>query len=103
MDYSVKGKTIYTSDSSLPYVKKATHSFLKNMENNIVKDMVAVVSFSSSTKIVSDFTNDFNLLKTRIDSIQKSDNRTNISIGLQKAKELLSEYKNIKYRNFKIP
>ena len=92
-------KPVYKSDTALPYVKRAVISFLRKMKNDKVKDMVAVVTFNSNVSVVSNFTDDYDKLETKINNLSKVNSNVNISLGLKKAKELLndgkSSYKNV--------
>lgn len=83
------GKLIYTADTAIDYVKKASKKFLSDITKANDNNYVAVVSYKSDAEVVSDFTQDTTILNSAIDNLTDSGTRS-ISDGLKTADSLLA-------------
>lgn len=84
------GKLIYTVDSPIEYIKAAAQKFVDQVQKANGTNYVAVVSYSSSTSVKTDFTTDTKALSTAIDNISMTELWADIDGALLKADELLS-------------
>ena len=89
--FSVNGVTIYEADTAIKYVKEAAKTFADNLAKDDAKNYIAVISYKSTASIVSDFTSNVESVKSKISNLSTSSNTRDISAGLKKANELLSE------------
>ncbi len=89
ISFSQNGTKIYTADTALEYVKKASQNFVENIGKAEGNNYVAVISYNASASVVSDFTDDMDMISQKIDNL-KADSGKNISAGISKAQELLS-------------
>lgn len=90
--YSVLVLDVSGSMSGKPIaeLKKAATAFCqKVLRSNRSSNKVAIVTFASSTNLLSDFTSDLDTLLTAIDNISASGN-TYIAGGLSKAQEIMN-------------
>ena len=85
------GKDIYTADTAIEYVQKASSRFLDNISGASGDNYVAVVSYKKSATTVSNFTKDFDSLKSKIDNLYASGTTRSISSGLAYANTLLQK------------
>ena len=83
--------TFYTADTALPYVKQAAKSFLKSIKKASGKNYVAIVSYKETAEIISSFTDDIDLLETMVEKLTSSSNVRDISSGIARANQLLSD------------
>ena len=83
------GEEIYTADTAIEYVQKASSRFLDNISEAPGDNYVAVVSYKDSGTTVSNFTNDFDSLKNKINNLYASGTTRSISSGLAYANTLL--------------
>lgn len=83
------GREIYRADTAIDYVKKASSRFLENISIASGDNFVAIVSYKDFATVVSDFTEDFTLLKNKIDNLGATSTTRSISLGLAYANELL--------------
>lgn len=88
------GSEIYTADTAIEYVQRASSRFLDNISNASGDNYVAVVSYKEDATVVSDFTRDFTSLKKDINNISASSNTRSISSGLAAANDLLQNITN---------
>ena len=84
------GKTIYTANSAVEYVKDAAKKFINNTLQSGGNQQVAVVSYHKSATVQQNFTNDKQSLLDAVDKLYAHDkNATSITAGLEKANYLL--------------
>lgn len=83
------GEEIYTADTAIEYVQKASSRFLYNISEASGDNYVAVVSYKDSATTVSNFTKDFDSLKNKINNLYASSTTRSISSGLAYANTLL--------------
>lgn len=83
------GEEIYTADTAIEYVQKASSRFLDNISGASGDNYVAVVSYKDSAITVSNFTKDFDSLKNKINNLYASSTTRSISSGLAYANTLL--------------
>ena len=83
------GEEIYTADTAIEYVQKASSRFLDNISEASGDNYVAVVSYKDSATTVSNFTKDFDSLKNKINNLYASSTTRSISSGLAYANTLL--------------
>jgi len=83
------GVEIYTADTAIEYVQKASSQFLDNISGASGDNYVAVVSYEDTATTISGFTKDFELLKSKINDIYASSTSRSIAFGLASANELL--------------
>ena len=88
------GVLFYTADTALPYVKQAAKSFLKSIKKAPGKNYVAIVSYKDKAKVASGFTDDIDSLETIVDDLTSSSNVRDMSAGIDKAYQLLSDVAN---------
>lgn len=84
---------VYSSNNSIDEVKSAGESFLDSI-TEYRNNYVAIVSYSDEAEIVTDFTNDTQVLKSAINDVYETGGRSNPAAGLAKAQELLSSVTN---------
>ena len=84
------GTQIYKADSAISYVKEAASTFLLDVIKAKGENYVAVVSYNTSAKIVSDFSDDLDAVRDKVNGVTAS-GRRDISAGLKAAQDLLSE------------
>lgn len=83
------GSPLYTADTALPYVKKASKKFVEDMKAASDDNYIAIVCYgANSSKVVSQFTNDTNALVKSIDSLYES-GHSNVCSGLTDAEKLI--------------
>lgn len=87
--FTSNGEDIYTADTAIEYVQRASSRFLDNISEASGENYVAVVSYKDSATSVSNFTKDFESLKNKINSLYASSNTRSISAGLAYANTLL--------------
>lgn len=87
--FTHNGNEIYTADAAIAYVQKASSRFLDNIREASGDNYVAVVSYKDSATVVSDFTQDIDSLKDKINNIYASSTTKSISSGLSYADILL--------------
>lgn len=80
---------VYSSNNSIDEVKSAGESFLDSI-TEYRNNYVAIVSYSDEAEIVTNFTNDTQVLKSAINDVYETGGRSNPAAGLAKAQELLS-------------
>lgn len=85
------GQEIYTADTAIEYVKKASSRFLDNISGASGDNYVAVVSYKDSATTVSNFTQDYDVLKNKINNLYASSNTRSIASGLEYANTLLQD------------
>ncbi len=85
------GTVIYTAKTAIEYVRKAAISFVNSSEKHTKNHHIALVTFDDAGTIVSDFSENSDDLKEKINGITASGDVANIEDGLKKADELLSE------------
>ena len=83
------GKTIYTADSAISYVKSSAITFLNNLVNTEGENYVAVVTYADTGRIISNFTNNMDDVKAKINSLDKIGTLRDMEAGLLKAEKLL--------------
>lgn len=83
------GEEIYTADTAIEYVQKASSRFLDNISGASGDNYVAVISYKDSATTVSNFTKDFDSLKNKINNLYASSTTRSISSGLAYANTLL--------------
>ncbi len=83
------GDILYTADAALEYVQRASNRFLENVSAAAGDNRVAVVTYQSKAKTVSDFTSDFDSLKDDINALKASGDTRSVSDGLKCAGKLL--------------
>ena len=89
-DFYYDGKKIYTVDTAIEYVKKASSRFLTSISKASGDNYVAVVYYKNTAKTLSDFSNDYDNLTNDINTLTASSNTRDISSGLAMAQNLLS-------------
>lgn len=83
---------IYTANTALEYVKKASLKFLENISTSSGNNYVSIVSYKETATIVSGFTKDYDdLINYKINGLYSSSSTRDIASGLNKANELLSK------------
>ncbi len=92
-DYNTILGACVAGTTNLTISKQAASEFIDNL--NSERDKVALVSFSSSARIDSNLTNDFMLVKTKIDSFS-ANGSTAIGDALNKATSTISSSSNVK-------
>ena len=63
------GDEIYTADTAIEYVQTASSRFLDNISVASGDNYVAVVSYKDSATTVSNFTQDYDALKTIVEGV----------------------------------
>ncbi len=90
VDFIYNGTTIYTANTALPYVKKASLKFIQDVQEAPGTNYIAIVTYSGTTsKIVSPFTDDINQLQNAINSLQTLGGQRSVSSGLTTAGQLM--------------
>lgn len=93
------GKTIYTADSAIDYVKKSANSFLSDLINAKGDNYVAVVTFAGSAAVEAEFTNDINQVTEKVNGLTSSDTVRDINAGLTVANNLLQQVDDTAVKN----
>lgn len=87
--YDSDGSVLYTADTALPHVKEAAKKFIEDIGDASGDNYIAVVSYGGSTsRVVSQFTQDTDALSKAIDSLYASGDRS-VHGGLTAAGQLL--------------
>lgn len=84
-------ETIYTAETAVEYVKTAAERFLECIADSPDENYVAIVSYDSDIKTVSDFSRDFDALKTKVSGLGASGSIRSIASGLDRAHSLLAD------------
>lgn len=80
---------IYTADTALPYVKKASKKFIADISKASGNNYIAIVAYGgSNTRVISNFSTDTASLDKKIDSLYSSGNRS-VYDGLGAAETLI--------------
>ena len=87
------GKEFYKADSAIDEVKQAASTFLLDVIKAKGKNYVAVISYNETATVVSDFTDDLEGLRQKVNGISASGQR-NIAAALDAADALLSKAPN---------
>lgn len=85
------GKVIYKVDTPLEIIKKAATRFVEQVRSASGTNYVAVVSYSSTIKVESDFTTDVDHLSATISDMKIGGNFADINSALKQADKLLSK------------
>ena len=80
----------YTSSSSYGAVKDAAERFIAGAENSRDKNYIAIVAYREDAILVSDFTDDLQLLAESLSTIEEKESDRSIASGLEKAYQLLT-------------
>ena len=89
-DFMSGGKVIYTAKTALEYVKKASLRFIDDVSEASGTNYIAIVSYKDNAAQISGFSDDYDLLKSRISGLRASSNIRDISAGLSEANSLIS-------------
>ncbi len=92
IDCSASMSATDTSPTRLARAKEQAKKVVTDMEGN---DLAMVIKFSDSAQVVSNYTSDRRMLKSRIDSIEPTQARTSLRDGLQVAAGLANPSKQI--------
>ena len=90
-EFLKSGRTIYTANSAISYVKQSAKQFLTDLLNARGENYVAVVSFAEQAQLVSGFTNDISSVSQKVSSLTAHDTVRDINAGLTKANALLQD------------
>ena len=85
------GRTIYTADSSINYVKKSANSFLSDLINAEGNNYVAIVAFAKKASVVLDFTDNISEVIKSVNTLTSHDNVRDINAGLSAANGLFQK------------
>ena len=88
--FSSGGTQIYKADSAIEYVKAAASTFLLDVIKAKGENYVAVISYNTEATIVSDFSDDLDAVRDKVNGV-KASGRRNIAAGLKAADDLLSQ------------
>lgn len=85
---------IYTADTALPYVKKASKKFIADISKASGNNYIAIVAYGgSSTRVISNFSTDTASLDKKIDALYSSGDRS-VYDGLGAAETLIDSVNN---------
>lgn len=83
------GSTFYTADTAVRYVKQAAQSFLNSLEKAPGTNYVAIITYADTAVTVSDFSQDYSALRSKVSSIYSKSTRRDMASGIVRANELL--------------
>lgn len=83
------GEEIYTADTAIEYVKKASSCFIDSVGKASGDNYVAIVSYKDVATTISGFSKDFSGLKESVYSLYESSTSRSIADGLKAANSLL--------------
>lgn len=85
----------FTSNSSIEEVKAAASRFLEDVVHYADKNYIALVSYEEEARVISDFTDDIDALKSALSSVRSNgESSRSIEAGLAAAEGLLNGIKN---------
>ena len=86
-----KGGILYSADTAIDYVKQAANNFVSDIIRAGGTNYVALVTYDSASRAVSEFSTDSSAIQTKINQIKAgSKNAANIAAGLEQADSLLN-------------
>lgn len=92
VNFDVDGSILFTATSAKAEVIDGAIQFINDVEKASGKNHVAIIRYSSSATVVSDFSSDYTKLRKDLQQVDSSldDAGRNLSDGLNKAYELLN-------------
>lgn len=91
-DFLDNGVQFYTAGTPIKYVQAAAKKFIEDMRDAEGKNYVAIVTYNASATQLSGFSDNYDELLQKIDNLKNpTQDVRDISAGLEKAKELLSQ------------